>query len=72
MSEQIYEIIIMYAPVAANVIAFITSAVAAFCSIKKYVKKRINEVSPTEQNKKIEEELKDIKREILEMRGKRK
>lgn len=72
MSEQIYEIIIMYAPVVANVIAFIVSAIASFCSIKKHIKKRIDEISPTEQNKKIEEELKDIKREILEMRGKRK
>lgn len=72
MSEQIYEIILMWAPVAANVIAFIASAIAVFCSIKKHVKKRIDEIAPTEQNKKIEEELKDIKREILEMRGKRK
>lgn len=72
MKEKIYETVVYVAPLVAG---FITSVVIPFVIqrfTKKYLIKKINEVSEAKEFKEIKEELKEIKREILEMRGKRK
>lgn len=72
MKEKIYEILIYVAPLVAG---FITSIVIPFIIqrfSKKYLKKKIDEINEGKELKEIKKELADIKREILEMRGKRK
>lgn len=72
MKEQIYEIIVYVAPLVAG---FITSTVIPLIIqrfSKKYLQKKINELSEGEQLKEIKKELSNIKKEILEMRGKAK
>ena len=59
--------------IAYNIAGIIISIILPF-TIKRYInkhlKKKIDEVSETEELKKIKEELIIIKREILTMRGK--
>ena len=72
MKEQIIEIITYLAPIVAG---FITSVVIPFLVKKVSVaslEKKINAISEPEHYKRIEKELAEIKREILEMRGKTK
>lgn len=61
--------------IAYNIAGIIISIILPF-TIKRYInkhlKKKIDEVSETEELKKIKEELIIIKREILTMRGKMK
>lgn len=72
MKEKIMEIIVYVAPLVAG---FITSVLIPFI-IKKFsiksLEKKINEVNEPNQLKEIKEELAEIKKEILEMRGKTK
>lgn len=72
MKEQIIEIITYLAPIIAG---FITSVIIPFLVKKVSVaslEKKINAISEPEYYKRIEKELAEIKREILEMRGKTK
>lgn len=66
------EFIIWIAPTVAG---FITSVLIPF-AIKKFATKqlqnKINEVNSGEEFKQVKKELAEIKKEILEMRGKRK
>lgn len=72
MKEQIFEIINYCAPLVAG---FITSVIIPLI-IKKFsvksLQKKIDEVNEGKELKEIKKELYNIKKEILEMRGKRK
>lgn len=72
MKEKIYDVIVYIAPLVAG---FITSIVIPFIIArfsKKHLQKKIDEVNEANELKKIKEELAAIKKEIFEMRGKRK
>lgn len=61
--------------IAVNVAGVLTSVVFPLLTkrfIKKHLKKKIEEVNEPKQLLEIKEELRAIKKEILEMRGKRK
>lgn len=65
----------IFSMIAVNVAGLITSIIIPLLIkqfIKKYLKKKIEEVNEPKQLSEIKEELKVIKKEILEMRGKRK
>lgn len=72
MKEKIIEIITYAAPLVAG---FITSVLIPFL-IKRFsvksLQKKIDEVNEAKELKDIKNELSHIKREILELRGKRK
>lgn len=70
MKEQIYEIIVYIAPLVAG---FITSTVIPLIIqrfSKKYIQRKIDELNEGAQLKELKDELRSIKKEILEMRGK--
>ena len=70
MKEKIYEILVYVAPLVAG---FITSVVIPLL-VKKfsvnYLKKKIEEVDSGKELQEIKSELRSIRHEILEMRGK--
>ena len=72
MKEQIYQIIVFIAPLIAGFITSILIPLIIKRFAKKSLQKRIDEVNEGQEFKEIKRELADIKREILEMRGKRK
>lgn len=72
MKEKLIEIAVYVAPLVAG---FITSIIIPFLikrwSIKR-LEKRIDEITPSKEFIEVKNELAEIKKEILEMRGKRK
>lgn len=72
MKEKIMEIIVFAAPLVAGFITSILIPIITKKFVVNYLKKKIDEVNESEQIKDVKCELKEIKREILEMRGKRK
>lgn len=72
MKEKIIEVVLFVVPVIGELI----TAIGVLISIKRFAKKklqkRIEEVSEANQLKEMRRELAEIKREIQEMRGKRK
>lgn len=65
----------IFSIIAVNVAGIITSTIIPLLLkrfIKKHLKKKIEEVNEPKQLSEIKEELRTIKKEILEMRGKRK
>lgn len=72
MKEKIMEIIVFAAPLVAGFITSVLIPIITKKVVVNYLKKKIDEVNESEQIKDVKCELKEIKREILEMRGKRK
>ena len=71
MKEKIIEIITISAPLIAGVITSVVIPIVVKVQSLKHLKSKIDEISETKQLKDIKEELKEIHKEILEMRGKR-
>lgn len=72
MNELIYKIVTFVAPLIAGIITSVSIPLIIKKITVKYLKKKIDEVNENEQLKEIKTDIKEIKREILEMRGKRK
>ena len=70
MKELIVKIIVFVAPIIAGFITSIVIPVAIEKTSLKHLKKKIEEVNEAKELQEIKEELKVIKKEILEMRGK--
>ena len=71
MKEQIVEIIRDAAPLIAGVITSIIIPISIRIQSVKRLNKKIDEVKEGTQLVEINKQLKEIKKEILEMRGKR-
>lgn len=69
---DIQTIIILCSEAVAGIISCVSIPLLIKRFVIKHLKKKIDEVSETEQLKEIKNELKSIKKEILEMRGKSK
>lgn len=72
MKEKIIEIVLLVAPVLGEMFTAIGMLISINKFTKKKLQKRIEEVSEANQIKELKKEVADIKREIYEMRGKRK
>lgn len=70
MKEIIYEIVLKYSPVVAGFIVTVIIPLLFNKFCKKTITKKVNDLDKDNQLKKINKELSEIKREILEMRGK--
>ena len=71
MKEKIIEIITISAPLIAGVITSVVIPIVVKVQSLKHLKSKIDEISEPNQLKDIKEELKEVHKEILEMRGKR-
>ena len=72
MTDIVKEIIVWASPIVAG---FITSVLIPFIIKKvavKHLKEKIEEVSPTKEYKELKDEISELKKEILALRGKRK
>lgn len=72
MKEKIIELAVYAAPLVAGFITSIVIPIVIKKTSLKYLKKKIEEVNEAKELREIKEELKVIKKEILEMRGKTK
>ena len=72
MKEEIMRIIVFAAPLVAGFITSVLIPIITKKIVVNYLKKKIDEVNEPKQIKDVKCELNEIKREILEMRGKRK
>lgn len=72
MKEEIMRIVVFAAPLVAGFITSVLIPVITKKIVVNYLKKKIDEVNESKQIKDVKCELNEIKREILEMRGKRK
>lgn len=70
MEFNISEIVSLIVVSAAGVITSVIIPLFVNLGIRKFFRKKINNFFDENDNKKIQKELKEIKKEILEMRGK--
>ena len=72
MSEQIMELIVFIAPIAAGFVSSVVIPIISTCRSIKYIKRKTDEVSRNKEIERLERKIDFLSNEILEMRGKRK
>ena len=72
MSEQIMELIVFIAPIAAGFVSSVVIPIIGTCRSIKYIKRKTDEVSHNKEIERLERKIDFLSNEILEMRGKRK
>lgn len=72
MSEQIMELIVFIAPLAAGFVSSVVIPIISTCRSIKYIKRKTDEVSQNKEILRLEKKIDFLSKEILEMRGKRK